>query len=145
MKSMIAIILALALCLALPAGCGTKQGKPAPGAADKGAPRVAKDGTVRSVEATSFPERFAYTFTGDAAQAVLDYLLSLQLSEDSENRHALYSGITWQLDLAYDDGDEMTVYHSGTYIQTKDGPFYKMDDDEAVRLYSLLDELNGSQ
>ena len=76
--------------------------------------------------------------------AIVDYLDSLSLQSRFKEDPDEYTGMTWVISVDYADGSTVTVYHSGNmFIRTADGPWYRMEYEEAARFHALLDELNG--
>jgi hypothetical protein len=101
-------------------------------------------GDVTQVSVTSLPEGYAYAYEGEDAGAIADYLDSLSLQSRFKENPNEYTGMTWVISLSYADGSTVTVYHSGNmFIRAEDGPWYRMEYEEADRFYALLDELNG--
>lgn len=129
MKRKLFFLLAITLCFSVFSGCSEKK--------------LLNDGSVKSVVVTSLPEGYEYSFAGDDAEAVIDYLSSLNLiSVFSENPDE-YSGMTWVIAIEYENGTEETVYHFGNMFVRRDGgAWYKMNYDEAARFSTLLDELS---
>lgn len=102
-----------------------------------------KSGTVLTVSVSSLPEGFNYSFSGDTAQSVIDYISKLSLISDYEERPDEYTGMTWVILLEYNDGSNLTVYHFGNmFIRAEDGPWYKMSYQEASQLDTLFYELS---
>ena len=92
---------------------------------------------------TSLPEGYAYSFSGEDAKAIIDYLSNLNLEENFKENPDGYTGMTWVVSLKYDNGDVSTVYHFGNmFIKVENGPWYLMTYDEASRFGRLLSELN---
>ena len=101
------------------------------------------EGEVTQASFSSLPEGYAYSFQGTEAQAIADYLRSLHLISDFTENPYEYFGMTWVISLEYADGSTLTVYHFGNlFIRAEDGPWYKMEYEEADRLNQLLAELN---
>lgn len=105
--------------------------------------KLIEEGNVKSVSVTSLPESREYLFTGDDAKAVVDYLTNLNLNDDFKENPSEYNGLTWVITLEYENGNTVTVYHSGNmFIRTEIGSWYKMKYREASRFDTLLEELN---
>ena len=103
-----------------------------------------KEGTVKRISVTSDPEAYAYSYTGKDAQAIVDYLSSLDLTENSGGNDA--DGGSWEIVLEYKDGSTVVLYHSGNKVITvSGGSQYKMIYEQASAFDSLLDELNGNK
>ncbi len=114
-----------------------------------GRPAYTKGGTlfqagkVRHISVSSLPEGYDYSYTGKYAQAILDYLSGLDLTEGSTGAP---DGMTWDIVLEYEDGSTVTLYHSGNSVITvSGGSQYKMTYEQASAFDSLLDELNGQK
>ena len=100
-------------------------------------------GNVINIDISSLPEGYNYSFSGEDAKAILDYLLSLNLESNFKENPDEYSGMTWVISLKYEDGNTSTVYHFGNmFIRVKGGSWYKMTYEEANRFNTLLDELD---
>ncbi len=103
-----------------------------------------KEGTVKNISVSSLPEGYNYSYTGENAQAIVDYFTELDLISDFEENPDEYSGMTWVIVLEYEDGSKETIYHFGNmFIRTNGGSWYKMTFEQASAFDSLLDELNG--
>ena len=101
------------------------------------------DGEITDVEVSSLPEYYNYSFNGESAKKIVDYLSSLNLESDFEENPNEYGGMTWVVSLKYENGDALTVYHAGNmFIRAENGTWYKMTYEEASRFHTLLDELN---
>lgn len=121
--------------LLLLSGCGEEQDA-APSLLSR------KDGATY-VEVRSLPEGYAYSFADADAKAIVDYLSGLQLYSDFQENPDGYTGMTWVISIAYEDGEEETVYHFGNmFIRTEGGPWYQMKYEEANRFGTLCSELN---
>lgn len=95
------------------------------------------------IHVTSLPEGYAYSFSGEDAKAIIDYLSNLNLEENFKENPDGYTGMTWVVSLKYDNGNVSTVYHFGNmFIKVENGPWYLMTYDEASRFGRLLSELN---
>lgn len=101
-------------------------------------------GDVTQVSVTSLPEGYAYAYEGEDAGVIADYLGSLSLQSRFAENPDEYTGMTWVISVDYADGSTVTVYHFGNmFIRAADGPWYRMEYEEADRFNTLLDELNG--
>ena len=127
MKRILTMILTLAVCLSILSGCGLPD----------------LDGSsIKSISVTSLPEGYEYSFKGDDAQAIVDYLESLHLTPylglPSE------TGMAWVISIEHENGKITTVYHScNKYIMAEGGLRYEMIFEEAKRFDSLLYELDN--
>ena len=101
------------------------------------------EGNVIKIDVSSLPEGYNYSFDGEDAKEIIDYLSNLNLQSNFEENPNEYAGMTWVIFLEYDNGDELTVYHFGKFIRTEKGSWYKITYDEANRFDTLLDELNN--
>ena len=112
--------------------------------AEAGEDDLLQAGDVTQVSVTSLPGGYAYAYEGEDAMAIVDYLESLSLQSRFKEDPDEYTGMTWVISVDYADGSTVTVYHSGNmFIRTADGPWYRMEYEEADRFHALLDELNG--
>ena len=112
--------------------------------AEAGEDDLLQAGDVTQVSVTSLPEGYAYAYEGEDALAIVDYLGSLSLQSRFAENPNEYTGMTWVISLSYADGNTVTVYHFGNmFIRAADGPWYRMEYEEAERFHALLDELNG--
>lgn len=112
--------------------------------AEAGEDDLLQAGDVTQVAVSSLPEGYAYAYEGEDALAIVDYLESLSLRSEFEENPDEYTGMTWVISVEYADGSTVTVYHFGNmFIRAADGPWYRMEYEEAERFHALLDELNG--
>jgi hypothetical protein len=102
-----------------------------------------KEGTVKRISVSTLPKGSDYSYTGKDAQAILDYLSSLDLVEDSAPPPP---GGVWNIILEYEDGSTVKLYHSANeYIGISGGSQYKMTYEQASAFDSLLWELNENK
>jgi hypothetical protein len=102
------------------------------------------EGNVVKIDVSSSPKGYNYSFNGENAKAIIDYLSNLNLESNFEENPNEYDGMTWVISLEYDNGDELTVYHfSNIFIRSEKGSWYKMTYEEASRFDALLNELNN--
>ena len=102
------------------------------------------EGNVIKIDVSSLPDGYNYSFDGEEAKEIIDYLSNLNLQSNFKENPNEYTGMTWVICLEYDNGDKLTVYHFGNmFIRTKEGSWYKMIYDEANRFDTLLDELTN--
>ena len=105
--------------------------------------KLIAEGNVIKIDVSSLPEGYNYSFDGEEAKEIIDYLSNLNLQSNFEENPNEYTGMTWVICLKYDNG-ELTVYHFGNmFIRTEKGSWYKMTYDEANRFDTLLDELTN--
>lgn len=107
---------------------------------------IIKDKTITEIVVTSSPEGYIFTLEGDDIDEVIDYFSSLHLISDFDEDPDEYVGVTLCASIRYSDGTSSAVYHFGNmFIRADDGPWYKMDYEEAAGFISLLDDLcNGT-
>ncbi len=110
-------------------GCGKQQ-------QIKGKQLLAES-TVTTVTVASEPTGYLYSFVGEDAKMIVDYLYELRLAE-TENPWRM--GMSWAISLEYDDGTALTVYHCGEYIVVEKN-WYKITNDDGSRFDTLLSEL----
>lgn len=99
---------------------------------------------VESVAISSHPAGFEYIFYNDAAKEIVEHLANLHLSAKFKENPDDYDGMTWEVSVQYENGEKTTVYHFGNlFIRTQEGPWYKMAEDEAGYLDTLIEKLNS--
>ena len=102
------------------------------------------EGNVIKIDISSLPEGYNYSFKGNDAKEILDYLSNLNLQRNFKENPNEYSGMTWVISLEYENGDVLKVYHFGNmFICSENGPWYRMTHNEAARFDALLDELSN--
>lgn len=127
MKRILLIILTLAICLPVLSGCGLPN---------------LDENSIKRISVTSLPKGYEYSFKGDDAQAIVDYLESLHLTPFSGINSE--DGMAWVISIEDKNGKITTVYHScNKYIMAEDGSLYEMIFEEANRFSSLLYELDN--
>ena len=103
------------------------------------------EGNVIKCDVSSLPENYNYSFKGESAKKIVDYLSSLNLESDFEENPNEYAGMTWVLTFEYDNGETLNVYHFGNmFIRAGNGTWYKMTYEEASRFDELLDEIKNT-
>lgn len=133
MKRILLIILTLSICLPILSGCTPKQFK------------KLNESEISSVSITTLPEFYGYeySFTGKEARAVVDYLSGLNLTP------LLISvgkgGMTWVIEIKYEDESETTVYLLGDEIWINAKEKYLMQSEENGVFEALLEALNSKQ
>ncbi len=100
------------------------------------------DGTVKKVTVTSLPEYSDYSFTGEKAKAVVDYLSDLSLTSVFFENPDRYGGWAWVISLEYESGETVTIYDCGMFIMRSGGSWYKTKHNGS-RFEKLLEELSG--
>ncbi|MBQ2242161.1 MAG: hypothetical protein II319_08490 [Clostridia bacterium] len=127
MKRILIMILSLAVCLPILSGCSQQN---------------LDENSIKRISVTSLPEGYEYSFKGDDAQAIVDYLESLHLTPFSGINSE--DGMTWVISIEDKNGKITTVYHScNKYIMAEGGLRYEMIFEEANRFSSLLYELDN--
>lgn len=102
------------------------------------------EGNAININVSSLPEGYDYSFSGENAKAIIDYLSNLNLESNFEENPNEYMGMTWVISLEYDNGNVLTIYHSGNmFIRSESSSWYKMNFDEASGFGALLNELNN--
>ena len=133
MKRILIMILTLALCLPVFSGCTPKQFK------------NLNESDIKSVSVSTLPEFYGYeySFSGEEARAVVDYLSGLNLTP------LLISvgkgGMTWVIEIEYEDESETTVYLFGDEIWINAKEKYLMQPEENGVFEALLEALNSKQ
>lgn len=98
---------------------------------------------VAKVHVTSLPEAYDYTFDGADAQEIAEYLRGLTLISDFDENPDEYYGMTWVIEVEYENGESGTVCHFGNmFIRAGHGKWYKTVQSEAVKLDALIEKLN---
>lgn len=134
MRKLIVFLITLVLVAGIFAACGHDT--------NAAALELPRDAKIQTVSVSSLPEGYSYSFSGDEAIEIIDYLSGLNLiAVFSENPNE-YTGMTWVISIEYEDQDGVTVYHFGNlFIRTENGPWYKMDFDEEAEFARLLEKL----
>ena len=102
-----------------------------------------EDGNIVKVTVSSVPVGYEYSYTGDDAIAIVDYVKSLDLITAFDENPNEYGGMTWRIFLEYEDGYSTYVLHFGKmFIRSELGSWCKMNSDEASQFDILLNELN---
>ena len=104
-----------------------------------------KDG-IKSISVTTFPESASnsYSFYGDKAKAVFDFLNNLSLITGFKENPDEYVGMTWNISIEYNNGDTVNVYLFGNmFIRADSCYWYKVIQEEANQFDKLLSELNN--
>ena len=101
------------------------------------------EGNVIKIDVSSL-EGYNYSFDGEKAKEIIDYLSNLNLQSNFEENPNEYAGMTWVISLEYETGDILNVYHFGNlFIRSEKGAWYKMAFEEASRFQVLLEQWNG--
>ena len=133
MKRILLMIFTLAVCLPVLSGCTPKQFK------------NLNESDIKSVSVSTYPEFYGYeySFSGDEARAVVDYLSGLKLTP------LLISipkgGMTWVIEIKYEDESETTVYLFGDEIWINAKEKYLLQPEENGVFEALISNLNQNQ
>lgn len=133
MKRILLIILALAVCLPVLSGCAPKQFK------------NLNESDIKSVSVSTLPEFYGYeySFSGEEARAVVDYLSGLKLTPLLISMPK--GGMTWVIEIKYEDESETTVYLFGDEIWINAKEKYLMQSEENGVFEALLEALKQKQ
>ena len=101
-------------------------------------------GDVTRASLFSLPGGYDYAYEGEDAMAIVDYLDSLSLQSRFKEDPDEHTAMSWVISVEYADGSTVTVYFFGNlFIRKEDGPWYRLEDEEAERFHALLDKLMG--
>ena len=101
-----------------------------------------REGEIKNISVSSLPEGFNYSFAGEDAEKIAEYLSDIELISDFSENPEEYLGMVWVVSINYENGDVVTIYHNANkFIKTDSGRWYKMNYYEANRFEYLLDEL----
>ena len=133
MKRILTMILTIAICLPILSGCTPKQFK------------NLNESDIKSVSVSTLPEFYGYeySFSGDEARAVVDYLSGLNLTPHPIS--VPKGGMTWVIEIKYEDESETTVYLFGDEIWINAKEKYLMQSEENGVFEALLEALNSKQ
>ncbi len=112
--------------------------KDAPESVDASAVLGLKGGDIAGIHVKSSPKGYDYSFTGDKAQEIVDYLSSLNLIVNFPENPEDYDGMTWIITVIYDNKETLNIYHDGMFISTLNGTWYKMSYEEASRFDHII-------
>ena len=102
------------------------------------------EGEVVKVDVSSSPEEYSYSFMGEDAEAIVDYLSNLTLKSDFEENPNEYCGMCWDIILEYENGDVLNIYHfANMFIRSQNSSWYRMTYEEASYFDTLLEQLNN--
>lgn len=134
MRKLSAFLLVI-LCILSVVGCSQQQ----PQQAQEN--QLLAEGNVIKIDVSSLPERYNYSFNGENAKEIIDYLSNLNLQSNFEENPSEYCGMTWVISLEYEKGDALNIYHFGNmFIRSEEGPWYKMTYEEASRFETLVNK-----
>ena len=101
------------------------------------------ENNTRVVDVSSLPSWYNYSFTGESANKILDYISSLSTTTvyaEDPNKHG---GITWVISVKKDNGEAFKVYYlTDIFIRTENGVWRKINYDKVSQFEDLLNELN---
>ena len=101
-------------------------------------------GDVTRASLFSLPGGYDYAYEGEDAMAIVDYLDSLSLQSRFKEDPDEHTAMSWVISVEYADGSTVTVHFFGNlFIRKEDGPWYRLEDEEAERFHALLDKLMG--
>ena len=86
------------------------------------------------------PEGYNYSFNDEEAMAaILKYFNNLTLISNFSENPDEYGGMSWIVEIEYENGEKNTVVHFGNmFVRVNYGCWYKMNEDEAGRFHGLL-------
>ncbi len=135
MRKAITSILVFVMCFTLCTSCESA-------AAAQNTLMPGSDG-ITSVVVSSMPEGYDYSFTGDQAETLAQYILDMEISADFPEDPNVYAGMTWVIVAEYENGNTATVYLFGNmFIRSGDGPWFKVSGKEAEGFEALLTSLS---
>ena len=100
-----------------------------------------KDAKIKSVNVTSLPQGYDFTFTDDKAQTFIDFLSDMELTADFSENPGELNGMTWVIKLEYENGEAMTLYDIGGFIRSENNSWFKYEYDYDSPLNTLIWEL----
>ena len=134
MVKAVVVVLVLVICFALCTSCesaASVQNTLMPGA----------DG-ILAISVSSMPQGYDYSFAGESAKALAQYILKMDTLSDFPENPDVYTGMTWVITAEYEDGNTVTVYLFGNmFIRSGDGPWFKISPEESQGFEALLDSL----
>ncbi|MBQ4108306.1 MAG: hypothetical protein IJC80_02770 [Clostridia bacterium] len=99
-------------------------------------------GNIVQIDLASLPEGRNYSFSGEDAKVIVDYLSNLSLISDFSENPDEYGGMAWEISLNYDNGEVFEVYHFGNMIiRFGNGDWYKMINEQARQFNVLIKDL----
>ena len=100
------------------------------------------DSTIKSVNVTSLPKGYDFTFTDSKAQKFIDFLSDMELTDDFSEDPGQLNGMTWVIKLEYQNNETMTLYDIGGYIRSENDSWLKYEYDYDSPLNTLIWELS---
>ena len=100
------------------------------------------DNTIKSVNVTSLPKGYDFTFTDSKAQKFIDFLSDMELTDDFSEDPGQLNGMTWVIKLEYQNNETMTLYDIGGYIRSENDSWLKYEYDYDSPLDTLIWELS---
>ena len=130
----IALVLIYILCMV---GC-SQQRKQIKG------DQLLMEGNVIKVDVSNDIDGEYYSFSGEKAKVIVDYLSNLTLDGTFEENLNELAGTTWVISLEYDNGDILTVYNFGNLlIRSENSSWHKITGKKIGNFGDLLNELNN--
>ena len=100
------------------------------------------DDTIKSINVTSLPKGYDFTFTDSKAQKFIDFLSDMELTDEFSEDPGQLNGMTWVIKLEYQNNDTMTLYDIGGYIRSENDSWLKYEYDYDSPLDTLIWELS---
>ena len=93
------------------------------------------------------PEGYNYSFNDEEAMAaILKYFNNLTLISNFSENPDEYGGMSWIVEIEYENGEKKTVVHFGNmFVRLNYGCWYKMNEDEAGRFQGLLESYSSDK
>ena len=101
-----------------------------------------KDSKIKSVNVTSLPKGYDFTFTDEKAQKVIDFLSGIELITNFTEDPEQLDGMTWVIKLEYENDEAMTLYDIGGFIRSESNSWFKYEYDYDSPLNTLIWELS---
>lgn len=141
MKKQLSLVIVLVIYISLFSGCGSTGNIPDK---DSSVSLSLSSDNIARVTVDSLPQGNSYSFTGADGNAVVEYFNGLTLASNFSEKPEEYSGLTRVVTVEYENGNKVTIYHFGNiFVRADNGPWYKMDYEEAASFEALLDKLNN--
>ena len=101
-----------------------------------------KESKIKSVNVTSLPKGYDFTFTDEKAQKVIDFLSGIELITNFTEDPGQLDGMTWVIKLEYENDEAMTLYDIGGFIRSESNSWFKYEYDYDSPLNTLIWELS---
>ena len=101
--------------------------------------------TIVEIKVSSLPEGYHFVFSDtESINEIVNYFNDLNLIKDFKENPDEYAGMTWVVEISFDDGSSMNIYHFGNmFVRAGEESWYKMDYEEAAAFDSILTNLNN--